>query len=354
MTFNENLKATTNERLAPKVIDLILTGNVLTMKILSQAKKWTFGTTMSKGVRYKKTTSGTSFSGQDTWGTNLESTKIKISFEPKGYVQPVVISGIERDVNGTDSQRAASVVALAMEEAQADMLEGIAGMFYGDESGNSGKDTAGTLNIIDDGSIASTYGGKARSLYPVLKAYVQSITGGFTDFSPLRTADMRARTGMWSTDLIITDEDKFNEVEAMVQPMVNLNTNIDNKVYVTRDGVVPTREALNGNVGFAGLYYRGKPIVVDEKATARKMYGINSKFLEFYGIPSLDEGYKPVTLKAGSDLEKPLETASKNMGISWSGLQNPFNQYGQVGHYVLLGQLTSFNPKAHFRLDYSA
>ena len=36
-----------------------------------------------------------------------------------------------------------------------------------------------------------------------------------------------------------------------------------------------------------------------------------------------------------------------NAGLDWSGFIRPTDQYGRIGHMILMGNLISFNPRRH-------
>lgn len=350
--FNENLRSITQTYLAPKVVDTVLNGNVLAMKLLGNPKKWS-GEQMKKAVKVYKASNGNSFSGLDTFNTNKPNTKVQIAFDPKGYYQPVVIEGMERDVNASDPSRAADLVAEAMEEAANDMLDSIGSMFYGDSTGNGGKDTNGLLNIIDDGTVQDSYGGKSRTTYTTLKSHVEAVTGALTSLTPLRTAEMAAKRGSNKVNLIITSETKWNEFEALLQPSIQLGFDTQGYKQVTRDRIVPNKEALKGEAGFDALYYRGAPIVADEKCPALRMFGINTNSLFWAGLKSADPNYKLVQVGKNKEVESPAYNM-ENIGMHFSGLKESFNQYATVGYFLLLGNLISWSPRDHFVIEFSA
>lgn len=351
MTFNDNLKAITQDFLAPKVADTILTGNVLTLKLLGNSKRWV-GRSMKKGFIYEKQSNGKSFSGLDLFNTNVSNTKTYLEFEPKGYTIPVVITGIERDVNASDPSAAANLVKEAMEEAQNAAADDIATMFYGDGTGNGSKDFLGLAAIVDDGGVAATYGGKSRSTYTTLQSYEETVVGALNSLAPLRTAEMRAKKGSDKVDLHVTSETKWNEFEALLQATVEFKVDATGYKQVTRDNIVSSKEALGAEAGFDALYYRGAPVVADEKCPDLKWYGLNMKYLDFYGIKSTK--YKEVSFGKNTEIEGPYSDAPVIKGFHFSGLMDSINQYAEIGHFILEGELMSFNPNRHFKMTFSA
>ncbi len=70
---------------------------------------------------------------------------------------------------------------------------------------------------------------------------------------------------------------------------------------------------------------------------------LNTKKIAFYGLPSTMPGYKPVKFTAGS--MDSVYNIPVTTGFSFSGFQMPIDQYGRVGHTILMGELLSDNPR---------
>lgn len=354
MTFNANMQAITQTGLAPKVVDTVLSGNILALRLLGNAKKWK-GRKLEKAVQVSKPTTGGSFAGLDPFVTTKSDTKRKLSFDLRGYYQAVVIEGMEDDASASDPQAAVDLVVEAMEEAGNAMADSVADLFYSDGTGNSNKDFLGLNAIIDDGGVVATYGGLSRSTYSTLQATQTDVTGGLTSLATLAAADSAARKGTDRVTLHVTSEDKWDEYEALIQPTISTNVMGDGYKQVTRTGIVQNQAALKGEVGFDALFFRGAPVVADEKCPALYWYGINENHIAWYGLRSNNSKYKPVDLAGNKEIEGVYgQTPSKNMGVNFSGLMNSQNQYGQVGFFVLLGNLVSFNPNRHFQLKFSS
>ncbi len=352
MTFNDNLKATTQDYLAPKVVDAVLSGNVLAMTLLGNAERFR-SRSLKKGVIVEKQDNGKSFSGLDTLNTNKSNTKITLEFDPRAYSIPVVIEGLERDVNASDPNSAADLVKEAMEEAQNAMLDDIGDMFYGTGTGNSNKDFLGLGALIDDGGDVATIGGKSRSDYSVLQSYEETVTGSLTSLQPLRTAEMRAKRGADKVDLHVTSETKWNEFEALLQATVSFNVDATGYKQLTRDKIVASKEGLGAEAGFDALFYRGAPVVADEKCPDLKWYGINRKHLKFFGLKS--QKYKEVTFGRNTQIEGVYsEGQPVAKGFHFSGMMDSINQYAEIGHFYLLGNLVTFAPNRHFKITFSA
>ena len=108
------------------------------------------------------------------------------------------------------------------------------------------------------------------------------------------------------------------------------------------------KSGMTGGTGFTGLYYKGFPILADEKCTSGSLYFINEDFIDFYGLSHWDGSavkYKPSQIK-GND----YKSIPKGLGFSWGGWIKPTNAAAIVGHAYLGGELVGTNPKRHGKL----
>ncbi len=104
---------------------------------------------------------------------------------------------------------------------------------------------------------------------------------------------------------------------------------------------------LTGGTGFTALYFKGAPLLADEKATAQTLFAVNEDYLDFYALPlALTEPikYKSVDVR-GNDYSSVL-----GLGFSWSGFIKPSNQAAVVGHIYLGGEFVTSGPRFQGRL----
>jgi hypothetical protein len=77
------------------------------------------------------------------------------------------------------------------------------------------------------------------------------------------------------------------------------------------------------------------------------MFGLNTRNLAFYGLKSTGEGYKSVTFMDDSSMDS-VYNIPVTTGFSWSGFNLPIDQYGKVGHIILMGNLICSSPRNMF------
>lgn len=351
--LSTSAQAISQPYLDKKVADTILTGNILTLRLLSNAKKW-YGRSLDKGVQVSKPTTGGSFFGLDQFPTGKSNTKIRLSFDVRGYEHTITIEGMEADAVASDPNAAANYVQELMEEGSNAMLNDIADIFYADGTGNSNKDFLGLAAIVDDGGTAATYGNQSRSTYTTLKGNEYSVTGGL-QLTNLATADSGARKGNEVVNLHVTTESLWSDYEALLTPTILSSINTQGYPQATRFGIVPSKEGLKGEAGFNSLYFRSQPVVADQRCPSGKWFGLNTDHLAFYGLESSMEGFKNVGIENNSEIDGVYSKLpkTKSIGLFSSGMIQSPTQYAQNIFYIMQGNLVSFNPNRHFQITFA-
>ncbi len=338
MTFDEVVKTTTQDEIVPTVVDSILNSNVLTMRLLGNPKPWV-GELMKFNVKIAASTAGGSFDGFDTFSTTRTNNRVQMQFKPKGYYQSVVLSNMEIAVNAT-SAKVLDLLGLEMESAKDDMIDGIGTTFYSDGTGNANKDFTGLAAAVDDGSVAAAYGGLTRTAggYTTLQSSVTAGLGNLT-LAAMATSFDAATTGSDKPTLIVTTEAVWAFYEQLLQPTVRAGYDAGGFAQVTKTGTAQNRGALKGEIGFDAIWYRGVPMVKDEKCTAGYMYFLNENYLGWYSLP-----HPSNALTSGTSMIEGYYAEEMPKPISWTGLKDPINQDAVIGQFIAYGELVNRNP----------
>ena len=349
MTFGQRVTTVTQDEILPQVVDTILGGNFITFRFLANAKRWS-GEQLKKPVKTKKANLGGSFQGLDTHKTEVADTRQMMAYDVRGYEHPIAIPGMERAVNRTPAQ-VLNLVRVEVESAQEDALDDVGTMLYADGTGNSNKDFLGLDALDDDSTSVVTIGGLSRTTFPTLKS-TRTASGGTMDLDKLATLVTDVSAGSAERQrptIFISDETVWNLYESLLSPTVRSNYESFGLPMVTRTSRAPIRASeLKGAAGFRALTYRGIPWVADEKSTSQTLWALNENAMDWYGLA--DPQLKQISLGTSNIDSIYQEAPSKNVGFQWSGFMTPINQYGEVAHLYLLGNLVSFNPKRHGRL----
>lgn len=331
--LGNRVTTTTQDEILPKVVDTILNSNVFATRMLGRAKKWV-GETLRQPIKVSKNSTGTSFSGFDTFSTNATNNRVNLSYSPKFYQITVALPLDELSANQTDA-KVIELAAVEMAGAAQDMADDIGTLFYSDGTGNSSKDFLGLGAIVDNGDSVATIGGQSRATYTTLQSTVTA-SGGTLTLARMSTLYVAASSGAQKVTLGLCTEAVFNFYETLLQPQER----VVKDVSMVKNGYV-------GGTGFTGLFFKGFPVLADEKATANTLFFVNEDWVDFYALPvALTE---PIKFKSQS-IEGNDYSSVMGLGFSWSGWIKPSNSASVVGHIYLGGELVTFNPKRHGRL----
>ena len=329
--YGQRVQTTVQTKYLPFVVDTILNSNVLFQRVVRGSKKWS-GRTLRVPVKVSKNTTGTSFSGFDTFSVAATANRQFMEFTPSFYQITCALPGDECSVADTD-EKILDLMKVTIQSDTEDMADDLGTIFYADGTGNSSKDPLGLAALVDDGTNVANIGGLSRSTYTTLKSTVTASSGTLT-LAKVDTLWIAVTSGAQKPTAIYTTEAVFNYYGQLLRPQER----------ITKD--VGTIKGLSGGTGFTALYYNGKPILMDEKATAEAFIMVNEDYVDFYALPY--KFAKPVAYKSqieGNDYEAPI-----GLGFSWSDWIIPANSGSVVGHVYFGGQFITTNPKRHGKL----
>ena len=333
VAFGNRVTTTTQDEILPKVVDTILNSNVFATRMLGRSKRWV-GETLKQPIKISKNSTGQSFTGFDTFSTNATNNRVNLSYNPSFYQITVALPLSELSVNQTDS-KVIELAAIEMAGAAQDMADDIGTLFYADGTGNSSKDFLGLAAIVDDGTTVATIGGQSRSTYETLKS-TKTASGGTLTLAKMATLYSAVSSGAQKVTLGLCDETVANLYEQLLQPQERIPKDIP-----------MVKNGYPGGTGFVGYFYKGFPILADEKATSQTLFFINEDWIDFYALPvAMTE---PVKFKSQS-VQGNDYSSVMGLGFSWSGWIKPTNSASVVGHIYLGGELVTFNPKRHGKL----
>lgn len=341
--MRSSINTTTQDKLVPKVVDTILNSNVFASRMLSRAKKWS-GEKVKFPVKYAKNSTGTSFAGFDTFSTSATDNRVNLEFGPKFYQMTVALPLDELSVNATE-EKVIDLAKLEMASTAQDMADDIGTLFYGTGTGNGSKDFLGLEAIVDDSTNAATYGTLSRSTYTTLRSTVTASSGTLS-LAKMSTLYNAASSGSQTPTLGVTTEAIFALYEQLLQPQERIAKTVSMMKGDPGRGLNSGTGNIGGT-GFTGLFYKGFPILADEKCTSGVLYFLNEDFLDWYALPvAMTEAAK----FRSQDIEGNDYSEVTGLGFSWSGWIKPTNSASLVGHVYLGGELVSQNPKRHAKL----
>lgn len=336
MDFTDTMKTLTREGIVPKVYDTVLNGNVGVLRSMGNAKTWGSGYRKDIIFKYQKSTVGGLVGLGGTLDTDRSNTRAKMQFSPKRRHVPVVIDDIEQELNKGDEQ-VLMLLATEMDSLAQDLLDTVGTDLY--EGNGTGNEFDSIENAADDATNYATYGGQARATYTTLAGYL--VTGvGTLALSEMSTAWNSIKVGSSKPSLALADVTAWTAYEGLLQPTIAANYSANGFPQVTRTGQVASRRALGGDSGFDSIFYRGTPIVEDEKCPSGEVKILNENYFHFYGIDI--SKYEKINIKGKVDGPQNVPVPR---GFNWSGMGNSNVQPGEVGHMYIIGNWISEDPR---------
>lgn len=332
---------TTQDKLMPMVVDTILNSNVFASRMLRAAKSYV-GERMKFPVKYIKNTTGGSFAGFDTFSTSATNNRVNLEFVPKFYHIDCALPLDELSANAT-SEKVIDLAKLELASTAQDGADDIGTLFYSDGTGNGSKDFLGLEAIVDDGTNASTYGTLSRSTYTTLKSTVTASSGTLS-LLKMSTLYNAITSGSQKPTVGLCSEAIFSYYEQLLQPQERVVKDVSMMKSSGNMGKAGT--GFVGGTGFTGLYYKGFPILADEKSTSGVLYFVNEDFLDFYALSMAMTN--PVKFRSQIDGNDYSDV--EGLGFSWTDWIVPTNSASVVSHIYLGGELISANPKRHGKL----
>lgn len=330
MAFSAFVTTVTQDRIVPKVVDNVLAGNVALMRFLGSSRPWGSGHQLHLPIKYQSSTSGGSYTGFDVFSTTQVNTRVLTDFDPTQNYFSVVISGIQQAVNKGDAG-VLDLLTVEMASVADDMADGLGTQLYSDGTGNAGKDIVGFDAAIDDANTTASWGGLNGST--TYTNWVSTLTSnaGATTVANLASMYDSAKIGNDAPTILIMHPSEWTTYEGLLQATINYHTQVQGYPKMTRFGIKRTAgTGQTGDIGFDTLFFRGLPVVSDEKCSDGVMYMINEKHLWW------------------ASLAHPKYPAKQNQyGFAWTGLKEPTNQDASIGQFLLYGQLVGDARRTH-------
>ena len=328
-----NITTTTNQYLAPFWVDQVLRDNYFFGKLLSKTKKWN-GSQYVIPMKYQKGVASVAFNGFDLLPITQQPVSVNMTFYSSFVATNVALAGSDLSVNATAMQTL-NLMKVTMESRAQDAADDVGNFLQGDGTSFGGKAPNGLANTIDNGTVASTYGGLARATYSGLNSTVTA-SGGTISLVKVRTLWNNISDGPVVPDFIVTDYTTWGYFEQLQTSYQRNNQDFS-----------PAMRTVAQTSGYSEQRWDGMIISRDKKVTTGYFYMLNlGQTLDWYALKWW-EGDR-VTPKA-KDIEGNVyvdKMYAPGDAFTWTGLIKAYNQGAYNGFMILGGQLIC---KAPFR-----
>lgn len=328
MPPNLNIQTTTNQYLAPAWVDQTLRDNFFFGEILANTKKWS-GSQMLHPIKYQKGVATVAFNGFDELPTSQQPVSVNMTFYPTFTATNVALAGSDLSINKTPEQKL-NLLTTTMKSRAQDAADDVGNFFQGNGTGFGGKAPAGLGNIVDNGSVASTYGGLSRAIYQGLNATVTSTTT--ISLLVVRQLANSITDGRVAPTMAITDYQTWSYFEQLLQAFQR-NTYSD---FTNMDA--------GSGYKAKGLIWDGLTIYKDKKILTGNFYLLNTDFLDFYGLnwwEGTAVGLEDKNIQGNIYNYNP---ANATKAFTWTNWIRAYNQGAINGFMIMGGQLVCRDP----------
>jgi hypothetical protein len=267
MAGNANFDALLSTTLANyrnQLTDNVFTARPLTYFLMDRGRirMLNGGTKIVEPLIYGQNSTVGSYSGYDTISLTAQEGISAAEYDWKQYAASIAISGIEEGKNNGE-QEIINLLEAKIMQAEESLREGFNTMFFGNGTGNSGKNWNGLGNLV---SSVGTVGGinRATTGNEFWRSYVNANSGALT-LTNMATAYNTVSVGNDHPDMILTTQALFQKYESLLQPQLRYT------------------DTKTADAGFQNLLFKAAPVAYDVHCPTGYMYVLNSKYLSLVG-----------------------------------------------------------------------
>ena len=263
----DQLLSTTLANYRQQLTDNVFTARPLTYFLMDKGRirMLNGGTKIVEPLIYGQNSTVASYSGYDSIALTPQGGITAAEYDWKQYAASISISGIEEAKNNGE-QEIINLLEAKIMQAEESMREGFNQMFFGDGTGNSGKNWNGLGNIVE---ASGTVGGinRATSGNEYWRSYEENTSGALT-LAQMATAYNSVSVGNDHPDMVLTTQTLYEKYESLLQPQLRYT------------------DTKTADAGFQNLLFKAAPVTYDEHCTAGVVYFLNSKYLTLVGHSS--------------------------------------------------------------------
>jgi hypothetical protein len=268
MPGNANFDALLSTTLANyrnQLTDNVFTARPLTYMLTEKGRirMLNGGTKIVEPLIYGQNSTVASYSGYDTISLTAQDGISAAEYDWKQYAASIAISGIEEAKNNGEAEIINLLEAKIM-QAEESMREGFNQMFFGDGTGNSGKNWNGLGNIVESGNTVGGINSATGQNNDWWRSYEENTAGALT-LAQMATAYNSTSVGNDHIDTVLTTQTLFEKYEALLQPQLRYT------------------DTKTADAGFQNLLFKSAPVMYDVHCTAGVVYFLNTKYLTLVG-----------------------------------------------------------------------
>ena len=275
--FDEIL-STTLKNYIPKLTDNIFSARPLFYALTNgqTIRRISGGAKIVVPVIYGTNSTAGSYSGVDTIDTTAQTGISAAEYDWRQYAATVTINGMEEAKNNGEAQ-IIDLLEGKIFQTQETIIENMNTMFWGDGTGNGGKDMNGLNKLVGTGlTVGGIDATDADNSWwrSTLRNGPLDAGAGVLSQAAMATVYNTVSVGNDQPTIIITDQDEYEAYEALLEGQIRY-TDTD-----VADG------------GFQNLLFKGAPVTFDSDSNLDgKMFFLNTKYLQL--VAHSDVWFKP-------------------------------------------------------------
>ena len=258
----QTLLATTVANYRKTLTDNVFNARPLTYFLMDKGRVRMLngGTNIVEPLIYGENSTVSSYSGYDAVSLTPQSGITAAEFDWKQYAASIAISGIEEAKNNGE-QAMVNLLEAKIMQAEESMKEGFNAMFFGNGTGNSGKNWNGLGNLVESGN---SVGGIDSSTETWWRSYEENTAGALT-LAQMTTAYNTVSVGNDHPDMVLGTQTLFEKYESLLQPQLRYT------------------DTKTADAGFQNLLFKAAPVAYDVDCPSGNMFFLNSKYLTLVG-----------------------------------------------------------------------
>jgi len=286
----------------PTLVDNVYRSNLMFFRLNARNKKiLQGGYQIEVPLVYAKFAAGGWYQGFDVLDVSPSDTVKNAAFDWKQAYTPVSVDGLT--LIRTDSPEAiVNFLGFQFEQAQTNLADIIGSGVWSDVISNN-KSVDGLKGAIDDGTVATTYGGLLRSSNTFWKSQVDSSTTA-TGLAAMQALFGNCTEGARHPTIIVTTQAIYNFYWAL---------NTSGQSFPTMPGGT---DELLAQSGFTNLLFNGVPVVVDSWVPTSHMFMVNEDYVYLFVNPRADFNMKDFREPINQDAMTSLILFAGNVVLS--------------------------------------
>jgi len=280
----------------PQLVDNIYRSNVMFFRLNAMNKKMLQGgLQIEVPLVFTRFAAGGFYQGFDLLDVTPSDTVKNAAFDWKQAYVPVSVDGLTL-IRADSPEAIANFLTFYFENAQAELAAILGGGVWTDVVTNN-KVIDGLKGAVDDGTVATTYGGLSRSANTWWKSQVDTSTP--LALTNMRTVMGNATEGGRHPTLLAGTQLNYNRFWNLVQP---------SQAFPVQPG---GHDEQLAQAGFSNLLFDGVPFVVDSNIPANHIFYLNEDYIYLFVNPRADFNMK--------EFREPVNQDAMTSLILWAG-----------------------------------